>query len=227
VDSFVSRSLSIDSLVVELGSTVAVKGVSFAVSEPGVVAVVGGNGSGKTALLRAIVDPTVRAGGQVRFTVDARPSEPSSCVSAIVGSPSVIGWMSPISFARMLLESSGRADDGRVHYCFDEVGLDSNLRKRRLSRLSQGQRDLAAIGCALLFERAFLMLDEPMAHLDRARAEHLTRVLRSRAQNGTSVLFTAHAASDLAGVDRVLWLRDGLLVSDGPPGELDLQAMLR
>ena len=65
--------------------------------------------------------------------------------------------------------------------------------------LSGGEAQRVAIGRALLSEPAFLLLDEPLAHLDRARADEVLRMIaRARDMAGVPALYVTHRVEEVA-----------------------------
>jgi ATP-binding cassette subfamily B protein len=97
-------------------------------------------------------------------------------------------------------------------------GYDTDVRKRG-GRISAGQRQLGSCARALLADPAVLVLDEATSSLDvpgeRAVQQAMHTVLRGR----TAVII-AHRLSTVEIADRVLVMRAGRIVEDGPPAEL-------
>lgn len=103
----------------------------------------------------------------------------------------------------------------------------TDLGQRRLDRLSGGERQAAYIAAALAQrsgERGgeLLVLDEPTTHLDPRHQRQIAEVLdRLNRQSGLTLVFATHdlnLASLLA--RRILGLRAGRVVANGPPGEI-------
>lgn len=77
------------------------------------------------------------------------------------------------------------------------------------------------IGRALVSSADMLLLDEPSNALDLAAQRDLRMLLRQLAQQGTGILLITHHIADiLPEIDRVLMMRDGRIVADGPKGDL-------
>ncbi|MGH7125921.1 MAG: ABC transporter ATP-binding protein, partial [Stellaceae bacterium] len=87
-------------------------------------------------------------------------------------------------------------------------------------RLSGGQRQRIAIARAVLKDAPILLLDEATSALDSESEETIIREALDRLMRGRTVIAVAHRLSTLRGFDRIVVLREGKIVQDGPPGEL-------
>lgn len=103
------------------------------------------------------------------------------------------------------------------------VGI-ADLADRSWREVSGGERQRAHLARALAQQTRHLVLDEPTNHLDVRHQLDLMEHLRAC---GATVVVSLHDLG-LAGryCDRVLLLRDGLLVADGPPGEVLTPALI-
>lgn len=93
------------------------------------------------------------------------------------------------------------------------------LLKRRVTNLSGGERQRVAIGRALMTNPALMLLDEPLAAVDRARREQiLPYLLRLRRELHVPLVYVTHDAHELSQIaDRVMVIENGRLVTAGPP----------
>jgi len=87
-------------------------------------------------------------------------------------------------------------------------------------RLSGGQRQRIAIARAILKDAPILLLDEATSALDSESEETIIREALDRLMRGRTVIAVAHRLSTLRGFDRIVVLREGRIVQDGPPGDL-------
>jgi ABC-type Fe3+/spermidine/putrescine transport system ATPase subunit len=113
----------------------------------------------------------------------------------------------------------------RVEAMLDRVGLAAAERDRRPHQLSGGQQQRVAIARALVIEPRLLLLDEPLANLDRGLREQMRGALRDlqRATGVTTVLVTHDQEEALALADVVGVMREGRLLQAGPPAEVYLR----
>lgn len=109
------------------------------------------------------------------------------------------------------------------------VGLEQRHLHRRVGELSGGQQQRVGIARAFLSDPDLLLADEPVASLDPATAQEILVLLREAArERGTTVLCSLHQPElALRFADRLLGLRAGRIVFDGPPERLDEATLAR
>jgi iron complex transport system ATP-binding protein len=124
------------------------------------------------------------------------------------------GWFGSVGIGRSQVANT--AQRLRVEQLLQELGL-ADLRERPFAQLSDGQQRRLLLARALVHDPEVLVLDEPTNGLDlRARHQLLTS-LRQLATAGTTLLMVTHQIEAvIPEVSRVLLLRDGQLVGDGP-----------
>jgi putative ABC transport system ATP-binding protein len=98
----------------------------------------------------------------------------------------------------------------------DEVGVGA-LAGRFPDELSGGQQQRVAIARALVGPRRLLLADEPTGALDSTTGEEVLRVLRARCEAGAAGVLVTHEARHAAWADRVVFLRDGVVVDQSGP----------
>ena len=98
----------------------------------------------------------------------------------------------------------------------DEVGVGA-LAARFPDEMSGGQQQRVAIARALVGPRRLLLADEPTGALDSTTGEEVLRVLRARCEAGAAGVLVTHEARHAAWADRVVFLRDGVVVDQSGP----------
>jgi ABC-2 type transport system ATP-binding protein len=194
-----------------------VDGVSLSVDRGEIVGLIGANGSGKTTTMRmllGLIRPTAGsariAGGDVaraavRDGVGYLPDDPPLDERWTVGEQ-LDWWESVRGPARR------RADIEGV------LGVESN---KRISELSRGNRQKVAITLTLMHDPQLIVMDEPATGLDPLVRRELWAALRAAADRGAAVFVSSHVLGDIEHVcDRVVVLREGRAVFDGPVDEL-------
>jgi putative ABC transport system ATP-binding protein len=91
--------------------------------------------------------------------------------------------------------------------------------------MSGGQQQRAAIARALIGPRRLVLADEPTGALDSETGEAVLRLLRARCDAGAAGVLVTHEARHAAWADRVVFLRDGLIVDD-TGGQAEAESLL-
>ena len=112
-------------------------------------------------------------------------------------------------------ELSDEVIQKKIDHLAGQLGLGEH-KKKRIRRLSGGQRKRVNIGIELLADPRVLVLDEPASGLDPGTEEDLLKILRGLANTGKTVILTTHSMEYLDRVDRVVVLVDGAAVFSGP-----------
>ena len=103
----------------------------------------------------------------------------------------------------------------------------SHLAEQLVGEMSAGEKRRIMIARALVHRPRQLLLDEPSNALDLAAQRELRETLRRLAQEGTGlVLVTHHLGDILPEIERVILMREGRIVGDGPRAELLTSAKL-
>ncbi len=224
--------------------TRALAGVTFAVPRAQFCVLLGPSGSGKSTLLRCVnglVEPdrgTVRFDG-LRLERRSLPSirrrvamvhQHFNLVERLpVGTNILTGALARVPAWRAYLHWFPRELRDKACALALRVGLEPHHLRRRVSELSGGQQQRVGIARAFLCDPDLLLADEPVASLDPATARDILELLREAArERATTVLCSLHQP-ELAHrfADRVLGLRSGRIVFDGPPERLDEAALAR
>jgi len=224
----VSQMLSMTGVTVCYDNVEAVRNVSLSVDEGQIVTVIGPNGAGKTTLLMAAIGLLASRGSMVFRGSDIRKMSVEDRVERrLCLVPEKRELFSDMSVAdNLLLGSYSLRDRSGVQKTLDEV-YDRFPRLKERQRqaagtLSGGERQMLALGRALMAKPALLMLDEPSLGLAPLIVREIFRTIASLRDLGVSILLVeqnARAALETADY--------GYVLETGENGRRDLPEAFR
>ncbi len=118
-----------------------------------------------------------------------------------------------VALPRELDGAGGREARRDALVALEEVGL-ADVADRFPDELSGGQQQRIAIARAVVGPRRLILADEPTGALDSRTGERVLRLLRARCDAGASGVLVTHEARHAAWADRVVFLRDGVMVDE-------------
>jgi ABC-2 type transport system ATP-binding protein len=182
---------------------------------------VGPNGSGKTTTMRMLLGLISHTGGSGQV-LDASIDDPEkylSQVGAMIEGPAFYPALTGAENLKVLATLGGFPIE-RVQTLLEQVGLGDRA-KSKYKTYSLGMKQRLGIAAALLPNPKLLMLDEPTNGLDPEGIQEVRALLRSLADNGTTVFVSSHLLSELEIIsDYLVMLRKGEVVFAGKIEEL-------
>ncbi|KLN59925.1 phosphonate ABC transporter ATP-binding protein [Kiloniella spongiae] len=217
----------------------ALKSVELEIPKGQVVALIGPSGAGKSTLIRCInrlVEPT---SGSVTLNGKELTKLGSSALRqarrrmgmifqeyALVERLTVMenvlsGRLGYVGFWRSFLRKYPQSDVDEAFRLLERVGLD-HMADKRADELSGGQRQRVGIARALIQDPELLLVDEPTASLDPKTSRQIMRLICELcAERDLAAIINIHdVALAQMFVQRVIGLRFGEIVYDGPPDQL-------
>ncbi|MBB1251047.1 MULTISPECIES: ABC transporter ATP-binding protein [unclassified Rhizobium] len=216
-------AVSVQNVGMKFGAVQAVKNASFDLPKGRFLTILGPSGSGKTTLLRMIAGFDRPTSGEI--FISARP------VSAVPAHRRAIGMVfqklalfphmtagENIAFPLKMRRHDARVIPEKVEKYLDLVRL-GGYGDRRIGELSGGQQQRVAIARALVFEPDLLLLDEPLAALDRKlREEMQLEFRRIQKELGVTTINVTHDQREALVVsDEVIVMNDGEIQQNARP----------
>ncbi|MGB9064576.1 MAG: ABC transporter ATP-binding protein [Pseudolabrys sp.] len=221
--------LVVEHLEVRYGDLIGVADVSMRVDNGQIVALLGSNGAGKTPTLNAIAGLVHASKGRVTWRGEVISGQPSYQVVGKGLALSPEGWRLFVSQTveqNLRLGATALADRTRIEALFDRVyRLFPRLRERRhqLARtLSGGERQMLALGRALMSEPKMLLLDEPSLGLAPTVVESLYDTLLQLHGDGLTLLLAEQSIPLVLGIaDYAYVLQTGRVAIEGKATEME------
>ena len=218
-----NTAISVSDLSKKYDDRLAVSHINFEVPLGIVCGFVGPNGSGKTTTMRmllGLITPTTGQGHILGEPIE-HPEKYLSRVGAMIEGPAFYPALSGYENLMVLAKLGGFPVE-RVQQLLDKVGL-GDRGKSKFKTYSLGMKQRLGIAAALLPDPKLLMLDEPTNGLDPEGIQEVRALLRSLANDGTSVFVSSHLLSELELIsDYLVMLRKGEVVFTGKMSDLML-----
>lgn len=222
--------IEIDGVSLHHGQTPILRDVSLTIPQGGVTALVGPNGAGKSTLLSLVARLLPLQRGRITvdgLPVDTTPGPVLAKVLAILrqetGLASRLTVRDLVGFGRFphsrgRLTSIDRAAIDAALAAFDLTALADRL----LETLSGGQRQRAFVAMTYCQGTPYLLLDEPLNNLDMLYGRQMMQLLRRIAdENGRTIVIVLHDINYAAAyADRIVALKGGAVIADGPPVQI-------
>jgi molybdate transport system ATP-binding protein len=203
---------------------------AFRVAKPGVTALFGPSGAGKTTIANAVAGLLRPQEG--RIAIDGRVVFDSSAGIDVPPRGRRIGYVFQESrlFPHMSVANNLRfgwrraarqAGEDEFARVVDMLGLE-HLLSRKPAKLSGGEKGRVALGRALLASPALLLLDEPLAALDAARkAEIFPYLEKLRDEVRLPMIYVTHSIDEVTRLaDELVFVKDGRIAAQGPVFDL-------
>jgi iron complex transport system ATP-binding protein len=218
------------------GDNVVLHDINLSVNTGEHIAILGPNGCGKSTLIKTITcecypialpETKVSIFGRERWDLTelkkrlgvVSPELPGRPTLHTTGRDSVLtGFFSSSTLWPNLTVTEEMRE--RAEEALKQVDA-MDIAEKPVGQMSAGQQRRIMIGRALVASAGMLLLDEPSNALDLAAQTDLRELLRKLAQQGTGILLITHHIADiLPEIERILMMKDGRIVADGPKQEL-------
>ena len=215
-------------------SQLAVDGLDLAVPRGAVFGFLGPNGSGKTTTIRMLLGLVAATAGDARLLGEDMPRHVDSVlprVGALVEGPAFSPYLSGVANLHRFDAADRRAPrrtrSARVAEALDRVGL-SHAARKKVHAYSLGMKQRLGLANALLTPRELLVLDEPTNGLDPQGTREVRALIRSFADDGTTVFVSSHLLAEVEQVcTHVGVMSAGRLVAQGTLDEFRAEGETR
>ena len=222
-------ALRVQAMAVAYGGIAAVREVSLRVPQGGIITVVGPNGAGKTSLLNAVMG-LIPSGGEVWLgeqNLSALPVE-ERVRAGLCLVPERRELFAPMSVLDNLLLGAWRhrargaaARRALLDQVFARFPRLAERRAQRAGTLSGGERQMLAMGRALMGQPRVLLLDEPSLGLAPLIVREIFAIIAELRREGVAILLVEqNARAALAVADRAYVLEGGVVTLGGPAAVL-------
>lgn len=206
--------------------THALKGVSFEVEKGEFIALMGRSGSGKSTLLHQLGlldspssgDIIIDGINTINFTKKQKNEFRLKKLGYVFQAYALLPELTALESIYLPLMLSGVSKSQYIKKALEmleKVGL-SERRNHLPKEMSGGEQQRVAIARALINEPAILFADEPTANLDSESSETILKLFKKlNKEIGQTIIMVTHEPDDRKYVDRVIWLKDGVITSEG------------
>ena len=205
-----------------------IRDISFDIESGQIIAILGESGSGKSTLLKCMYGLLKVDAGQVLFHGNRvkGPDEqliPGHKEMKMVTQDFSLNIYAKVydNIASMLSNTDVKGKQEKTIQMMEHLNIQ-HLRDKKITELSGGEQQRVAIAKALISNTSLLLLDEPFSQVDALLKNQLRAdIKRIVAETGVTVVLVSHDPADgLFLADKLLLIKDGQLVQQGPPEQV-------
>ncbi len=203
----------------------AVRGINLSIKKGDYIVIAGPSGSGKTTLLNLLGALDKPTEGKVYFQDEDITTKSKSELSKFrlnnlgfifqaYNLIPVLTALENIEFSMMLKGIPEKEREEKALALMEELGI-KELAHKRPNEMSGGQQQRVAVVRAIVNNPSIVLADEPTANLDSKTAQHLLELMqRMNKEKNITFVFSSHDKQVIEQAERLLILRDGMIVNE-------------
>ncbi|MFA5318697.1 MAG: ATP-binding cassette domain-containing protein [Patescibacteria group bacterium] len=217
--------IRVENLSKKIGETQILNSINFQINDGEILGFLGPNGAGKTTTMKIITGFWTPTSGNV-FVNDKNVIENSLEIRGKLGylpeTVPLYDEMKVYEYLKFIAEIRGIAPEkikDSIKSVVNSCGLEKVI-KKPIEELSKGYRQRVGLAQAIIHEPDIIVLDEPTTGLDPNQIIEIRNLIKEIGKNKT-VIFSTHILSEVqATCDRIIIIKDGIIVGQGTPSEL-------
>ncbi len=186
-------SFAVEKVVKYYGDYLAVDNLSFTISKPGVFALLGTNGAGKTTAIRIILGMLSKNSGTV--TWNGKPFDAVNCnVGYLAEERGLYPKYNILEQMRYFASLKGmKKNDANnaIDYWFERLQIE-HYKTKKAEQLSKGNQQKVQLAAALISDPEIIILDEPMSGLDPVNADVFKGIIREEIKKQKYIIMSSH-----------------------------------
>ena len=217
--------IKVERIVKRYGATTAVNNVSFQVNKGEIVGFLGPNGAGKSTTLKIVTCYVVADSGKVvvdGLDVLENSTEVRRRIGYLPETTPIYPDMQVGEYLRFVARArqlSGSVVGEAIDRVVDLVGIE-RMMKKIVAYLSKGYKQRVGLAQALIHDPSIIILDEPTSGLDPHQIIEMRELIRELGKKKLLVL-SSHILQEISAIcTRILIIKDGRIVANGTPQEL-------
>ncbi|NLC05538.1 MAG: ABC transporter ATP-binding protein [Erysipelothrix sp.] len=206
--------LKVDNIVKSYGNHKVLKGITFEINEPNILALVGPNGSGKTTLLNVMTNLLKADSGTVEL-LGMKNSDPNvfKKVAYLKDNTVLYPYLSGYDHLKYI-QSMQKLPKERIDEVVNQIGISEYVRNKT-STYSLGMKQHLLIAMSIMNHPEVLLLDEPLTGLDPTSVMDVRLLLNTLSKKGVTILLSSHSLSEIDFItSNILFLKDGEVIEE-------------
>jgi ABC-2 type transport system ATP-binding protein len=208
-----TTSIALRDLTKRYGSFTAVANLTLEIEEGSICGLLGPNGAGKSTAFKCLLGLARPTSGSVELAGSPLVPATFESLAYVPEKSALYEWMTIAQHLEAYGRSYRHYDAARVA---ELVGLFNLDPRKKVAKLSKGQKTATMLVLALSYRPRILILDEPSSGLDPVFQRLVLDLIIEAAASGATVLFSSHQVGQVErAADRVAILKNGRLILDG------------